>query len=231
MKKPGILAYAIAGHIVAIGSLAYFAFWVYRVGVSKTVDSGAAGDPAVAFAIDTVLLTIFCAAHSILARSSVKRWTRRFVPQPLERATYCLLFGAMLFGLCFAWQPLPRILWRIESPAAVSIVFALFLLSWVAHFGALFWMGYAEFFGLRQAWFAAHGEEYRQPAPMTKRDFALSHIILVVSLMAIPWFTPVMSLGQLWYCIFLSGYDLVGAFFSARDLGDVPAPVPDAVTV
>lgn len=231
MKKPWILAYAIGTQIVGLGSLAYFALWVYRVGVSKTVDSGTPGNPVVAFAIDTVLLTIFCASHSILARSSVKQWMRRFFPQPLERSTYCLLFGAMLFGICFAWQPIPRVLWRIESPAAVSVVFGFFILSWVAHFGALFWMGYGEFFGLRQAWFAARGEEYRPPAPQTKRDFAISHIMLIVSLMAIPWFTPVMSAGQLWYCIYLSAYDLVGAWLSARDLSDVPAPVPDAVTV
>ncbi|MFY9823265.1 MAG: hypothetical protein WAM82_17920 [Thermoanaerobaculia bacterium] len=228
MKKPGYLLYGIFSQIVSIGSLVYFSFWVYRTGVSKTIDSGVPGNPVTAFAVDTILLGIFCLAHSLLARTSVKQWTRRFVPHLLERTTYCLLFGVLLLGVCFAWQPLPEIVWRITSPAGVTAIFALFLLSWIAHFGAIFWMGYGEFFGLRQMWLAAHGEDYRQPAPMTQRDFAISHVTLVISLMVIPWATPAMSVGQLYYCIFLAVYDLIGAWFSSRDLSDVPAPVPNA---
>jgi len=200
--------------------------WVYRLGVAKTVDSGAPGNPAVAFAVDTVLLAVYCTSHSLLARTSVKRWTRRFVSYPLERATYCLLFGLLLFGLCFAWRPLPAVLWRITSPAGVAAVVALFALGWIVHFGSIFKMGYGEFFGLRQAWLAARGMEYRPPAPMTRRDFAVSHTLLVVSLMWIPWATPTMSEGQLYFCVFLAAYDILGAWLSNRDLSDVPAPVP-----
>jgi len=202
--------------------------WVYRIKVAKTVDSGVPGDPAVAFAVDTALLTVFCTSHSLFARTSVKRWTRRFVAYPLERATYCLLFGLLLLGLCFAWQPLPAVLWRITSPAGVAAIVAVFALGWIVHFGAIFCMGYGEFFGLRQAWLATRGEEYRPPAPMTRRDFVVSHGLLVVSLMWIPWATPVMSVGQLYFCVFLAAYDIVGAWLSHRDLGDVPAPVPRA---
>jgi hypothetical protein len=230
VKKPLALAYGILTHIIGIGSLVYFGFWVYRVGVPKTVDSGDPGNRAVAFAVDTILLTIFCAAHSIFARSSVKAWMRRSIPFLYERATYCLFFGALLFAVCFLWRPIPQVVWRITSPAGVNTMLALFAFFWIAHFGALFWMGYAEFFGLRQTWFAAKGEEYRPPAPMTKRDFAVSHVILIVSLMLLPWATPVMSVGQLYYCIFLATYDLIGAWLSARDMSDVPEPLPDALS-
>jgi hypothetical protein len=227
MKKPGFLLYAIFSQAVGLASLAYFALWVYRIWVAKTVDSGVPGDPKVAFAVDTILLAVYCTGHSLLARTSVKRWMRRFIPYPLERATYCLIFGLLLFALCFAWLPLPDVVWRITSPAGVTAIVALFILFWVAHFGSIFWFGYAEFFGLRQAWLAAHGEEYRPPAPMTQGAYAASHGLLVVSLMLIPWATPVMSVGQLYFCVFLAVYDVVGAWLSARDMSDVPAPVPE----
>lgn len=227
MKRPGLLLYGIVSQVVGLGSLAYFALWVYRVGVPKTVDSGAPGDPLAAFAIDSLLLAAFCTSHSLLARSSVKRWMRRLVPHLLERATYCLLFGVMLFALCLAWRPLPQVLWRVTSPPAMAAVVGFFLLCWVAHFGAIFWMGYGEFFGLRQTWLAARGEEYRPPAAMTRRAFVVSHLILVTSLMLIPFATPTMSAGQLYFCLFLAIYDVVGGWLSSRDLGDVPAPLPD----
>jgi hypothetical protein len=227
VRRPGFLLYGILSHAVSLASLAYFVLWVYRLGVAKTVDSGAPGDPAVALAVDTVLLAVFCAGHSLLARSRVKRWTRRFVAQPLERATYCLLFGLLLLALCLAWRPLPAVVWRVTAPAAVAAIVALFILFWILHFAAIAWMGYGEFWGLRQVWLAARGEEYRPPAPMTRREFAVSHLLLVVSLMLIPWATPTMSVGQLYFCVFLTVYDVVGAWLSSRDLSDVPAPVPD----
>lgn len=228
MRQPGYLFYGIFSQAVSLASFAYFALWVCRVGVGKTIDSGAAGGPVAAFVVDTVLLAVFCSAHSVFARTSVKRWMRRFVPHALERATYCLVFSVLLVGLCLAWRPLPAVLWRITSPAGVAAIVVLFLLFWALHFGAIFWMGYGEFFGLRQAWLGARGEEYRPPAPMPRRAFAASHLLLVVSLMAIPWATPTMSLGQLYFCIFVVLYDVVGAWLSSGDLSDVPAPVSDS---
>ena len=228
MKKPAYFLYGVISQIITITSLVYFALWVYRIGVSKTIDSGTPGDPLVAFAVNTVLLAIFCSSHSILARTSVKKVMRRYVPHLLERATYCILFGLMVFGLCFAWRPLPAVVWRITSPGALTAIAAVFIGFWVMHFGSIFWMGYAEFFGLRQTWLAAHGEAYTQPPPMTQRDFAISHLLLIISLAALPWATPVMSVGQLYFALFLTVYDVIGAWFSAKDLSDVPAPVPDA---
>jgi protein-S-isoprenylcysteine O-methyltransferase Ste14 len=231
VRKIGPLVYGVISQIIGLGSLVYFGFWVYRAGVPKTVDSGNPGNPAVAFAVDTFLLAFFCFMHSILARSSVKSWMRRYVPHLYERATYCLFFGLLLLATCFAWRPLPAVVWHITSPGPVAAFVTIFALGWIVHFGSLFWMGYAEFFGLRQVWLAARGEEYHPPAPMTRRDFAISHILLIVSLMWIPFFTPTMSVGQLYFASFFALYDILGAFLSARDLSDVPAPVADDTVV
>jgi len=231
VRKAVPLVYGVVSQIVGLGSLVYFGFWVYRAGVPKTVDSGSTGNLVAAVAIDTFLLAFFCFMHSILARSSVKSRMRRYVPHLYERATYCLLFGLLLFATCFAWRPLPAVLWRITSPAGVAAITTVFALGWIVHFGSLFWMGYGEFFGLRQMSFASRGEEYRPPAPMTRRDFAVSHILLIVSLMWIPFATPTMSVGQLYFAGFFALYDILGAWLSARDLSDVPAPVPNTVSV
>lgn len=224
MKKPVMLIYGIVSHAVVLACFAYWGLWNYRA-IPNHIDSGVARGPLVAFAMNTVILALYCAAHSYLARWSFKQWLRRFFPHNLERATYCLFFSLLLVGLCFAYQPMPRLLWQVTSASGRNVMLALYLGSWALHFAAIFWINYAEFFGLRQTWLAARGEEYRQPAPQTRRDFAISHIILIVSLSMIPWMTPEMSVGQIYFCSFVTVYNVIGAWLSGRDMSDTPDPI------
>lgn len=40
----------------------------------------------------------------------------------------------------------------------------------------------------------------------------MSHVLLIVTLSAIPWFTPKMAAGQLLFCSFAVVYDVIGAW-------------------
>lgn len=91
MKKPIYLVYGTVSHIVVLACFAYYALWNYGALIPKNVDSGTVGDPVVSFVIDLVILTLYCGAHSLLARWSVKQWMRRYFPQLLERATTAVL--------------------------------------------------------------------------------------------------------------------------------------------
>lgn len=225
MRKLGLVAFGALSGLASWASFVYFAGWLTNSVFPKTVDSGPAGAPLASFVIDTLLLLAFCAAHSLLARTSLKTLMRRVIPRNLERASYCMLFGLLMIGLGLAWRPLPAVVWRVEAPAAVAVVWTLFAASWVIHFGAIFWMGYSEFFGLRQIGLALRGEPYSPPPPADERAYLWSHLLLVVGLTLIPWFTPTMSVGHLYFCVFTSVYNVVGAWLSHRDFGDMPAPV------
>jgi methanethiol S-methyltransferase len=227
VKKPIYFVYGVVSHIIVLACFAYYGLWNYRAVVAKNIDSGAVGDPVVSFILNLVILAAYCAAHSLLARWSFKQWLRRRFPQLLERATYCLFFSVLLVGLCFAWRPIPRVLWQVTSPAGLNVMLGLCLFSWALHFASIFWINYWEFFGIRQTWLASRGESYFPPAPQTRRDFAISHILLIVSLSMIPWMVPKMSVGQLFFCSFVTIYNVIGAWLSGRDTSDLLDPVPD----
>ncbi|RMH17937.1 MAG: hypothetical protein D6696_14330 [Acidobacteria bacterium] len=228
MKKPAYAVYGVVSYLVSLGSFFYFAGWVSNNFVPKTVDSGTPPGTLQAFAWNTVLLTVYCFLHSIFARTSLKEKMRRYVPRTLERATYCLAFSILLVVFCLLWQPIPEpLIWQVTSQPAVAAIYGLFVLFWAAHFLAIYMIGYNEFFGLRQAWQGARGEDYRPPPPVSERYYMAGHLLLVASLMAIPWATPTMSLGQLYFCVYVSVYIVIGAWLSSRDLGDMHAPLPE----
>ncbi len=62
-------------------------------------------------AINVALLGVFGLQHSIMARPAFKRVWTKLVPQPIERATYCLASSACLILLYWAWRPMPGIVW------------------------------------------------------------------------------------------------------------------------
>lgn len=225
MRKLSLVSYGVVSYLISLGSLVFFAGWLTNLWFPKTVDSGVPGPLARSFIIDTVLLAIFCASHSILARTRVKERMRRFIPRNLERITYCLFFGLLLIGLGLAWQPLPSTVWEITAPEGVATMYALFALSWALHFYAIYLMGWNEFWGLRQVGLALRDKPYQPPPAASERSYWASHGLLVVTLILIPWFSPVMSVGHLYFCVFLSVYDVIGAAYSHRDMGDAATSV------
>src|SRR3954454_8122697 len=97
----GVLAYTAFLHvfIYAIG-------FIGNIGVPKSIDTGDAGSLASSLLIDLLLLTIFAAQHSIMARKSFKAWWTRVVPASMERSSYVLAASAALALLCWQWRPI-----------------------------------------------------------------------------------------------------------------------------
>jgi methanethiol S-methyltransferase len=110
------------GRIVAFlyGAVAYVFFFVtflYAIAfvegmvVPKTIDSGTAGPPAQALIVNLILMSIFAAQHSVMARPQFKRWWTKLVPPSVERATYVLCATLALALLIWQWQPMPSVVW------------------------------------------------------------------------------------------------------------------------
>src|SRR5688572_4086941 len=90
----------------------FFATFLYLIGflgdalVPKSVDTGSAADLGRAIFVDTLLIALFGLQHSVMARPRFKAWLTRFVPQPMERATYVLASSVALIALFRFWQPI-----------------------------------------------------------------------------------------------------------------------------
>jgi hypothetical protein len=182
------------------------------------------GGPApsvAAYAWNATIMVVFALSHSLLARTAVKRRTRRLVGRNLERATYNLLAAALAILLCLGWQPIPLRLWQVSSPTGVLVVQVVYVLLWVIHMTSIVLMNHNDFFGLRQIRLAMRHEEYR-PLPAVSEGYYLwTRLTLVVSLALIPWASPIMTAGRFELCLFMTAYVALGAWLSNRDRGDL----------
>lgn len=209
----GVLAYAL-----------FFIAFVYAIGfvgglwVPKTIDSGAAGNPWTALAINAALLTLFALQHSVMARPAFKRWWTRFVPEPIERSTYVLLASSILLLLFALWRPLPQLVWQVTHPVGVQLLWSLFALGWAIVFSATFMIGHADLFGLRQVWLHLRSQvrppdRFRIPGLYA----VVRHPIMLGFLIAF-WATPTMTAGHLLFAVMTTGYILVATRLEERDL-------------
>src|SRR4051812_6919911 len=132
---------SVAGFVaVSYGAGAYLAFLVvsvYAVAfladvvVPRTVDRGGphASTPT-ALVVDSLLLGLFAAQHSVMARPGFKRRWTGLVPSHVERATYVLVASAVLALLYWQWRPVPTVVWDVDAPAVRALIWAMYALGW-----------------------------------------------------------------------------------------------------
>ena len=108
-------AFAIAGGLLFVGSLLYFAVsygWRFTGGGEWSWREGL--PPAL---VDLALFSVFALHHSIFARTRLKETVQRLATPELERPVYIWLASLLFVLVCVAWQPVPGVLWHITGPA------------------------------------------------------------------------------------------------------------------
>ena len=112
---------------------------------------GAGTLSAAAIAVNCLLLTVFAAQHSVMARRWFKeRWTR-IVPQPIERSTYVLCASLALLLLFSQWRPIGIPVWSVENTSARVFVWTLFASgTLIVLTVTTFLINHFDLFGLRQ---------------------------------------------------------------------------------
>jgi methanethiol S-methyltransferase len=219
----------IAGRIVALlyGVVVYLIFFItflYAIGfveglvVPKTIDAGAAAPLLQALLVDLVLMSIFAAQHSVMARPQFKRWWTKFVPPSVERTTYVFLASLALALIIWQWEPLPVVVWRIADPRLAVAVIGLSLVGWLIVLTSTFLINHFELFGLHQVANNLAGRP--MPAPRFRTPLLyhfVRHPIYLGFIIAF-WATPVMSQGHLLFAAVTTAYILVGIWLEERDL-------------
>jgi protein-S-isoprenylcysteine O-methyltransferase Ste14 len=224
LPRPAHLAVGLAGYLLALGSMVYFAGFLAGLVVPKTVDSGVPGPAAQAVAVDLALLVAFALTHSLLAREGVKLRLARVVPVPLERSIYSGLAGLQIALICALWRPLPAPVWQTSAlgdlggtPAAY-LLWALYFGGWGVVLAALWTIGSAHLFGLAEAWASARGKSYT-PRPLAAKGIyrRIRHPLYSGTLLTL-WAAPTLSRGHLLLAAVLTLYLAVGYRFEERDL-------------
>jgi protein-S-isoprenylcysteine O-methyltransferase Ste14 len=187
--------------------------------VPKTIDSGAPAPLIEALAVNILLLGIFAVQHSVMARRGFKRWWTRIVPPAIERSTYVLAATLALAYLLKEWRPIAEpVIWRVENPAAVNAIWAIFWLGWGVLLLATFLINHFELFGLRQVFSRLEGREIPEQEFRTPYIYKYVRHPIYLGFILGFWAAPVMTAGHLMFAAGATGYILVGIWFEERDL-------------
>jgi protein-S-isoprenylcysteine O-methyltransferase Ste14 len=211
--------YGLAAYALFAGTFVYAALFVGGIAVPKTIDSGAAVPLVEALAVDLLLLGIFAIQHSVMARRGFKAWWTRVVPPAVERSTYVLAATAALALILWQWRPIAEpVIWRVENPLGVQLLWAVFVLGWVVLLASTFLINHFELFGLRQAFSGASDSTIPEPEFRTPVFYRYVRHPIYLGFLISFWAAPVMSAGHLLFAIGCTGYILVGIWFEERDL-------------
>lgn len=218
MKRTAILLYGLLGYLLGVAALAYLVLFLFNLGVARTVDSGRAGNAALAVLVDLGLIALFGLQHSVMARRPFKAWLTRFLPAAAERATYMLATAVVTFALCLAWQPLPQPLWQVHHALGHKLLLVAGLGGWGLVLYASFLINHFDLFGLRQVWLAFTGKAYT-PVPFKSEGLykVMRHPIQAGVLLGV-WVTPSMTVGHLVLALGMTIYVLIGVYHEEQDL-------------
>jgi methanethiol S-methyltransferase len=218
MNRTLALAYGVASYFVFLVSFLYAIGFVGNQWVPKSIDSRQDGPLSVALPVDIALLSLFAVQHSVMARSSFKRWWTGIIPPPLERSTYVLVSSLLLALLFWQWRPIPGNLWQITNPLGRQLVLAVFWAGWALVLLSTFQISHFDLFGLRQVYLYFSEQEYTS-IPFETHGFygRVRHPIMLGFLIAF-WAAPTMTIGHLLFAAATTIYILVAVQFEERDL-------------
>lgn len=217
LQRSAILVYGVAAYAIGVSSLIGWILCMLGVmplGIAAPgLSSGAA-----AIALACVLVGVFAAQHTIMARPAFKIWWTGFIPASAERATFVLMTGLTLWPALLFWPPLPQVIWSVDNAIASSALYALALAGWAYLFAASFAINHFDLFGLQQVYLQFVGRENRKVAFKERWMYRFDrHPIMTGALIGM-WATPLMTLDHLYFSVLVTGYIVFGVSVEERDL-------------
>ena len=215
------------GLFAVISYLVFFLSFLYSVGfigdflVPKTINSGQSGALLPSIIVNLCLLGLFAIQHSVMARPFFKNWITRFIPKAMERSVYVLLASLILLLIFHLWQPMPNIIWQVESSIGIWLLNGLFWFGWLVVFLSTFMVNHFDLFGLRQAYLHFRQQEYEYLDFKIVGLYKLCRHPLMLGFIIAFWATPSMTAGHLLFAIANTVYILVALQFEERDLVQV----------
>lgn len=215
------LIYGIVSYAIFFATFLYAIGFVGNIFVPKGIDSIPNVPMTQALLINLGLLGIFAIQHSVMARPAFKRWITKFIPEAMERSTYTLASSLLLIAMFWLWEPMGGVVWSIENPAGVALMYSGFAFGWLLVLVSTFLINHFDLFGLRQVWLNFRNKPY------TKLKFNLPFAYRVVRhplylgwLFAF-WCIPTMTIAHLAFAIATTAYILIAIQLEERDLMDM----------
>lgn len=218
MNRYLTIGYGAVCYVVFLASFLYSIGFVGGFVVPRSVDEGIDASVAEALVVDVVLLGLFAAQHSVMARPAFKQWWTRLVPKPIERSTYVLLSSLALILLFWQWRTLPAIVWDVTWVPGRIVLWTLFAVGWVIVLLSTFMISHFDLFGLRQVYLAWRRQPYRDVEFRATLLYRVVRHPLMLGFIVAFWSAPTMTAGHLLFAAATTGYILIAIQFEERDL-------------
>lgn len=215
----GWAALAVVAYLSFTAVSAYAVVFVAGRGGPRTVDHGGAHTgPWSAAVIDALLLGLFAAQHSVMARPGFKRRWTRLVPGHAERSVYVLAASAVLALTFWQWRPIPARVWDVGPAAPRAVLWAVFGFGWALAVAMTFAIDHLDLVGLRQAWRHRRGRPPAAAAFTLPLPYRLVRHPMMTGFILGLLATPTMTAGHLLFAVLGCGYILVAVRLEERDL-------------
>lgn len=211
--------FAVLAYLAFVAVSGYAVAFLADKAVPRTVDGGGPhAGTATAAMIDVLLLTVFAAQHSVMARPGFKRRWTRLVPPHLERSCYVLAASAVLAVTFWQWRPIPAGVWHVHSAASRAVLWALFGFGWVLVVAMTFAFDHLDMVGLRQVSRHVRGRRQAAPAFRLPWPYQLVRHPMMTGFFLAFLAAPLMTAGHLLFALLSCGYIVVAVRLEERDL-------------
>lgn len=210
-----IRLYAGLSYLFFLATLLYVVGWLADVGVLKGISDGRSGAAWIAVVVDLALLGVFAIQHSVMARPAYKRWSRTFVPQAAERATYVLLSSAAVALIAWLWRPLNHQVWSVGAEPWRALLWIGYGAGWLIVVLSTFMIGHFDLFGIKQA---LRGAGYQEPGFGRPGFYALVRHPIMTGFIVAFWLIPVMTVGHLLFAAVSTAYIVAAVRLEEHDL-------------
>lgn len=217
-----MFTYSIASYAIAFASILYWILSVSNLMPEISIDQ----EPRVSFIIALVnnlaLISLFGVQHSIMARPWFKAIFRKYFPEPIERSTFVLISGILLFIMVTYWQPMGGMIWNVEAGLVLHYtLYVLFFAGWSIMFISTFLINHFDLFGMRQTFMALRNKPYTDLEFRVTSLYKYMRHPLYFGILLGMWATPIMSLTHLLFASACSIYVVIGTTLEEKDLVDV----------
>jgi protein-S-isoprenylcysteine O-methyltransferase Ste14 len=218
MRRVLAYIYGVVSYVIFLGAFLYSIAFVGDFYVPKTINSGEPGPLIPSVIINVVLLGLFAIQHSGMARPGFKKWWTKIIPKPIERSTYVLFASAVLILLMWQWQPLPGVVWSVESEVGRGLLWALFGLGWLIVLISTYLISHFHLFGLQQVHDFLKQRGIQNPKFQTPGFYRYIRHPLMLGFFIAFWAIPDMTQGHLLFSIATTGYILIALQLEENDL-------------
>ncbi len=219
MKKIVMFTYSVVAYLIAFGSIL---FWIASIGnLIPGIGIDRAPQLPILWAVanNLLLISLFGVQHSVMARKWFKALFARYFPRPIERSTFVLVSGLLLFNLVYNWQPVGGVLWEVTPNSLLYyLLYGLFFAGWAILFISSFLINHLDLFGLRQTFLELMNKPYTQLQFRVTLFYKYVRHPLYFGMLLGMWATPTMTVTHLLFAIAISAYVVVGTLLEEKDL-------------